>query len=266
MHDTDIHFVFTVPTGILQAGIRAVSQRKRFTDYFANNAELDAKITRSNESHSYFTSLLEQVMETLKHRLPDITQSSRVPASTKNILADLETQFSSHTLIPTVGVEQSEEENTGSTSIPGETDADQIYYLEAPSDRVNRDEDKAFAIFCLLNDFHELRNAIRSAWIKYLIGVSDLITASTITSTAFQLAIRTQEELLADFPDAGDYEMVLTTLMSMIEQTSGESENSDEVEIDDRIADWIFAPAHSALDSFCEILRPGEVRALNLSF
>lgn len=87
----------------------------------------------------------------------------------------------------------------------------------------------------------------------------DLITASVITNSAFQLAIRTQDEILAAYPQYRDNQDVLLTIMNPFIKAQGSDLKEGEVEIDGDVAQWIFAPVHSILDSFCDVLDPRKV-------
>jgi hypothetical protein len=64
--------------------------------------------------------------------------------------------------------------------------------------------------------------------------------------------------LLAAFPDSEDYQTVLADLLAVLSR-----EGSDKMEIDGRLAQWIFAPVHSLLDTFVDdILQPNHVPLL----
>lgn len=91
----------------------------------------------------------------------------------------------------------------------------------------------------------------------YLLDKNDLMTTAVITNTAFQLAIRTQDEILAAHPDCGDYQNVLSTMLAVLADKQSISDDEIEFELDGAIADWIYGPAHSLLDSFCDVLQPG---------
>jgi hypothetical protein len=61
--------------------------------------------------------------------------------------------------------------------------------------------------------------------------------------------------LLAAFPDSEDYQTVLAGLLAVLSR-----EGSGKMEIDGGLAQWIFAPVHSLLDTFVDdILQPKHV-------
>ena len=73
-----------------------------------------------------------------------------------------------------------------------------LYEIRAPQ-KNGKDEEKLSAIFCLFDDLARLRLFVLSLWKQFKQRNIDLITASLTTNTAFQLAIRAQDEILIDF-------------------------------------------------------------------
>jgi hypothetical protein len=131
-----------------------------------------------------------------------------------------------------------------------------IYEL-APETKADTNEEKLFAMFCLFDDLARLRKFLLDLWTDYLLEKNDLIATAVTTNTAFQLAIRTQDEILAAYPDCGDYQNVLSTILAVLEDKQSISEDEIEFELDGAVVDWIYGPAHSMLDSFCDVLQPG---------
>jgi hypothetical protein len=115
-----------------------------------------------------------------------------------------------------------------------------------------------FAIYCLFDDLNRLRHYISNLWIQYKTNRLDLIAASFATNTAIQLAVRSQADILSLFPAFMDYQGVLATLLTQHTVQKGNEDGTMEVVMDDDEAQWIFTPAHSMLDSFCDILEPGQ--------
>lgn len=244
-----------MPIQILRAGVRAVSLRKRSTDRFKRQT-ISPQAAQSNDRHSYFTSLMEEAINTLGPRIPGSLRRHIPDSSSKNIFSVLEAQFSD--------LDGDEAGSGDLVPFPIEVDTDPRYELEILTDAEHKQEEKTFALFCYFDDLHKLQVVIQKAWVNYLIGRSDIITASMITNTAFQLAIRTQEELVAVYPDSGNYSVVLEFLLSRIAKESGSSVEVDQLKqgaiVGGGVATWLFAPAHQLLDSFCDVLNPGEVR------
>lgn len=58
-------------------------------------------------------------------------------------------------------------------------------------------------------------------WEQFKQGKIDLITASVVTNTAFQLAIRAQDKILAEFPASANYEVIPSLLATSLSKTHG---------------------------------------------
>lgn len=244
-----------IPSEIIRAALRAVSARNRFTAYFRSKTKAgENEMARDNDRHSYFIALMEEVLLTLQPCFAvsagDATGEDRQPSST---LEDLENRFA--ILEVEEPVEQEGDDAMGSAAL---SPTQPIYDLEIPKVEKDMEEEKLFAIFCLFEDLGRLRTYLSRVWVEYKLGIVDLITASVTTNTAFQLAIRTQEELLVNYPQLGDYQNVLSTVMGLVAKDQGGDETL-ELEVDDHIAEWLFAPAHSLLDSFCDVLDSRQV-------
>jgi hypothetical protein len=282
-----------IPSEIMRAGIRAVSARKRSAHYFESNTNSrDTKATQANRGHTHFISLLEEAIMTLQpcFALSVSANSGEEPERSNFTIEDLENRFA------TLEVEEPMEQlDDVHSTISVHTEL--VYQVEAPEDQESIEAEKFFALFCLFDDLQNLRGFLEKLWIEYGAGNVDLITAAVTTNSAFQLALRTQEEMLAAYPECGDYQSkesaililllltrsltgevyrkispnicsdnktfiltfsagVLSSLMAVFSKGTGQT---DEIEIDDNIVMWMFAPAHQLLDSFCDVIIPNKV-------
>jgi hypothetical protein len=251
----------SVPTEIIRAGLRAVSARKRCTTYFKEHtADGDQKTSESNEGHSHIISVLEEVLMTLYPRFA-------VSAGRDSKESDFKTSFSNigelENRFAALEVEEPADVVGGSPAINANTQLSTVYDLESPQTKSDLDQEKLFAIYCLFDDLERLRTHLTQLWMDYKEKRVDLVTAAATTNTAFQLAIRTQNEMLAIYPDCVDYQSILLIVLNELsknEEADGQDEG--EVEMDDNVAQWLFAPAHSILDSFCDVLDPKTVPIL----
>ncbi len=201
-----------IPSEIMRAGFRAVSARKRCAGYFKDNTDpRDAETARANQGHSYFISLMEEVIMALQ---PCFERSSGTEQAAKQDLKttgssieDLENKFAA--------LEVEEPINRSDDAQPSDSKAPQPFYeLELPKNKENAQAEKLFALFCLFDDFQSLRTFVSELWTRYGAGRVDLITASVTSNAAFQLAVRTQEEMQTAYPECGDYQSKASTNMS----------------------------------------------------
>ncbi|CZR57669.1 uncharacterized protein PAC_07558 [Phialocephala subalpina] len=253
-----------VPIDVLRAGLRAVSARKRCTAHFVKQTEPSGLETlESNQSHSHFTALMESVIMTLQPRFA-VETGRKVEAEDSKLknttIEELENRFA------TLEVEEPAEVDSESTAGAGTSkpQAEQpSYELQAPEKKEDLEEEKVFAIYCLLDDLNQLRSYVQKVWIDYKAQRLDLITASVTTNTVIQLARRTQDEILTLYPASAEYEDVLNTLVAHYAKSTDQGpvgpNETGEVELDQNEAECIFAPAHSILENFCEVLKPGQV-------
>ena len=65
--------------------------------------------------------------------------------------------------------------------------------------------DTAFAIWCLLEDYHELSTFVHNIWLEYCKGDVSLQVAGLITDTAFGIMRRANEDFVAAHPSLQDY-------------------------------------------------------------
>ncbi|EME79546.1 uncharacterized protein MYCFIDRAFT_85533 [Pseudocercospora fijiensis CIRAD86] len=70
------------------------------------------------------------------------------------------------------------------------------------------EEDKEFAMWCLLRDCHEIRDFIRSLWESYANGQVTIMTAADVTEKAFVLIGRAAEIFAADFPSLATFDQI----------------------------------------------------------
>ncbi|CZR66882.1 uncharacterized protein PAC_16783 [Phialocephala subalpina] len=242
----------TIPSDIIRSGLSAISARKRCTNYFkSKTTPEDIKTAQSNSEHSYFISLMEEVIMTLQPCFATSAGASTHKAEAKSVsIEDLENRFAS------LEVEEPQEDNVPAEPSPSTNSLEVVYDVEPPKTEKDIASEKLFALFCLFDDLQCLRTFIREQWVEFAVGKSSLITVSVVTNAALQLSIRTQDEILAAYPDCADYQSVLEAVMNAYNTNSHEEL---EAEIDDTLVHWIFAPAHQILDSFCDILRPNQV-------
>ncbi|PVH87784.1 hypothetical protein DL98DRAFT_509345 [Cadophora sp. DSE1049] len=246
-----------VPADIIRAGLRAVSARKRSAAFYQQGTnDEDEETAADNHRHSYFISLMEKVLSVLHpcFAVFAAAKSSEV-VSPDNIFESLQNRFAA------LEVEEPVEPQIGPEPKAAVTDV-VIYELENSKDQQVKNEERLFAIFCLFDDLARIRTFVLDLWKQYKVGKLDLITASVTTNTAFQLAIRTQDEILADFPASVDYESILAILlpeMTKILEKPTARDAEGEIDMVVGMTAWIYLPVYKMLESFCEVLRPGSI-------
>ncbi|PQE07346.1 Ank-repeat mbp1 protein [Rutstroemia sp. NJR-2017a WRK4] len=230
-----------VPTEIIRAGIRAVSARRKCTAYFESitNKDDDEKLSR-NESHAYFTKLMEDVLVILQpHFAPSTTPKDSTKQPSGSLLQDLQNRFAR------LEVEEPEEpDDEKEVEAPVDNHLT-IYELRATNEKAAVEE-QAFAYFCLFGELDKVRSHLEAVWTDYKLERTDIITAAVVTNTAFQLARRAQDEALSAFPGGENYAQV----KPMLNQVTGK------VNMDEETENWTFYFAYETLTNFCAISEP----------
>jgi hypothetical protein len=239
--------LITMPPEIVRAGMRAVSARKKCTAYFESitKDDSDDEKVRGNESHAYFTKLMEDVLRILQPHFTSFTTPNNTNEQTSgSLLQDLQNRFAQ--------LELEEPEEIDDETIVEAPISNQlaVYELKA-TDQNAVAEEKAFAYYCLFSDLEKLRSHLKAVWTDYKAERTDIITAAVVTNTAFQLAMRAQDEALSAFPGAGDY----AEFMFMTLQAHGDEEFS----MDEETTDWMLYFAFQKLHEFCRILHPPRI-------
>ncbi|KAF4626859.1 hypothetical protein G7Y89_g11294 [Cudoniella acicularis] len=149
--------VIEVPTSIIQAGLRAISARKRCAAYFASGAvEKDKEVKQANHRHIYIISLMEEVLLTLQPCFAASVDkgSTAESESLNNDFEFLKNRFAA------LDVEEPFDQylETPTTSRPPPQQfAEPLYEFEDPITKEDVEEEKLFALFCLFDDLWNLR-------------------------------------------------------------------------------------------------------------
>lgn len=125
---------------------------------------------------------MEDVLRVLQPRFLTTRQhqtNHTKPASAEGIdsFETIENRFAA------LEVEDTEELDNSSTVSP--ESVARVYELETPKDKKVLEEERMFSIFCLLDDFWQLRDYVSTLWSDYKDEKIDLITASVTTNAAF---------------------------------------------------------------------------------
>ncbi|KAI9640150.1 hypothetical protein NHQ30_011387 [Ciborinia camelliae] len=244
-----------VPISIIQAGLRAISARRKCTSFFVDlTAENDIQGVQSNESHEFFTDLMDEVLTILQPLFEVVTgATSTTFENTKTPSEDIKNRFAQLEVEDTIEDTQNDfPAATRSKSIES-PDAD---YELGISDSKAYNEEKMFALICLFKDLQKLRSFIDGIWKDYDKENIDLITAAATTNAAFQLGIRAQEEVAINFPGLDDYDQAFTMMFS-IEYPESKFRTRG------TLGDFIFASTYNILRNFCHVLQPDIVPAMN---
>lgn len=236
-----------VPSSFAVVLNRAISVRRSH----GAQAEKSASESSAN-SHNYFIGILEHVQQVLRPRMAGDkgdTSSENIQNVT-NKFEGLDVQEPSEAFLQAPDLPMP-------TSTTGRT-----VEVNYEAERMQDFEEATFALTLLLTDFSELRNVISNAWEAYKIGASDIVSASIMTNSAFDLARRAEEDVQHLFDKFGGTELLINRFYMAYCKRRGQDPESKERpgnELNFRvydIAESVYLPTFTLLNSFSNMVQP----------
>ncbi len=175
-----------MPGGLRKVLERAIQARQRCAEWF-RTSKLQNKY--SDEGHQHFIDVLKSALEILETRNVAATKEKNDPANSKNVeeadafLHGVTNRFEVLGVEDTVNLEDLEAISAGGD----------IFELEYESEEMKM----SLMIFCLFEDLHRIQDFLHGIWKSFKAKTLDLVTATIITNTAFDLVHRNEEEILA---------------------------------------------------------------------
>ena len=261
-----------VPSAILGLLRSAINLRRRCSNWFLNNSSREDKLRESTQKHSYFIGVLENVLQVLESN----SEPSIIP---QNNVSDLVGKLN---LGPTSPAPAEQHDNPydvlflddESVSKPASSLEPDVA-LQSPQtvpppakvtyEMETTDEEIYFGIYCFFDDLNRLREFLIDLWSRYHRGSCDLITTAVVTNSAFELIHRAEKDLAASFPKNDTFQKTAGLLYSVMCILRGEGPDHREREGDVinfkmwDVADWLFLPVHSLLQSFLPVIQAGHV-------
>lgn len=189
-----------VPSFFATAIGRVIEARRSFAVFYEQQEKSSDQLSKSNAKHSFFLSVLEQVREILKPRMP---------ADVFNISAMLEALGKNH-VSPDGSPSPAEPSSDGRNN--NKFDILKVYepsaeFLAAPGaqpsimepvyqpEGEDTFEDAFFAFTILLQEMLQLRAQVRELWHNYAAGTIHLTAVAIASNTAVQLARAMEADL-----------------------------------------------------------------------
>ena len=277
-----------VPASVIKLGGQVVDLRKGFSRFYEKQAT-DSTRT-ANLKHAHFVSTLEEVISILKAPSSGASNDS-VNASTSTNTGDtvkastdrisrgtemLSNQFDHLELEEPIDIDDTSPALSAATPTTGATASkahDKVSCrVEYQSDNDEDDEEKYFAMYCLFTDLHGLRTFIGKTWEDYSDGKMDLMAASVLTNTAFDLVRRTETKFFTALPEFESAQKLIQFFMLFISILRGVNprhrERPDDwfnYEVAD-VAQWLYLPTFILLDGFCDVIQPRQMPLMKPGF
>lgn len=188
--------LISVPLTFINTLNRVISTRSRFSERLSlHGAHVDID---SDFRHSYFTGILEQVLDILKPRTSPSTQDAAQAGAEgpSASLGNLGGKFAK------LDVYEPSEEFLNAPAIerPSPVKNDDAIYETDPGATL---EDAMFAYMLMLEDLDKIRAQVGWIWSQHRDGLLDLAAAAVATNTACDLARNLTEEFVPMFATHG---------------------------------------------------------------
>ena len=277
-----------VPVSVIKLASQVVDLRKGFFRFYEKQT-IDSTRT-ANFKHAHFISVLEEVISILKapsagasndsvKASASTDKSNATKASTDRISGGTEmlsNQFDHLELEEPIDIDEPLPASSAATpateAITSKTDDKFSRRVEYQSDNDEDDEEKYFAMYCLFADLHGLRTFIGKTWEDYSNGRMDLMAASIITNTAFDLVRRTETKFFSALPEFESAQKLIQFFMFFISILRGvdprHKERPDDwfnYEVAD-VAQWLYLPTFILLDGFCDVIQPRQMPLMKPGF
>ena len=280
--------VIVVPESVIKLASQVVDLRRGFSRFYEKQA---TDSTRTADlKHAHFVSTLEEVINILKppsSGASDNAENASTPISKGNTTKAISDRISNGTEMLSNQFDHLELEEpieiddalpASSTAMPttgaaaSKTDEKVSHRVEYQSDNDEDDEEKYFAMYCLFTDLHGLRTFIGRTWDDYSDGRMDLMTASILTNTAFDLVRRMETKFFAALPEFESAQKLIQFFMLFISILRGvnprHKQRPDDwfnYEVAD-VAQWLYLPTFILLDGFCDVIQPRQMPLMKPGF
>ncbi|KAF8855489.1 hypothetical protein BDZ45DRAFT_502211 [Acephala macrosclerotiorum] len=194
-----------IPDTIVQVVERAIKARRRCADWFASTGVENG---HSTEGHLHFIEILEQAVGILKpssgNTAAEAPKTTPKPQPKPKLRPETHNFNGLSNRFSNLEVEELEDIADASATIqvlnigsklvpkskaPPPKNVD-VYELET-----DNAYDKGFDVFCFFEDLHRIQDFLADTWGSYKEGVIDLMTATLVTNSAFDIVRREEEQL-----------------------------------------------------------------------
>jgi len=200
-----------IPLSVIKKLERAIDLRQRCASWFHVRPH-SAVSAASNQSHQNFIEVLVKVLDILRPLCSPVMnggeeethQSKDKPAKDADPLVKLYNSFEALT------VEAAEEEEDLANltlhhtraKVGRPTKVEKSTFVPEPR---SRDDEFMLGCFCFFQDLQEVRSFLQGIWQRYYDKVITLVTASLVTTAAFDFIQRVEQRFNATFSQSGDY-------------------------------------------------------------
>ena len=277
-----------IPDSVIKLANQVIDLRRGFSRFYEKQA---TDLTRAAIfKHAHFVEILEEVIDILKAPSSAGTKDSVIASTPAKIEHTVKTakdcgsgdsdvlsnQFNNLELEEPIELDDastpSNIELSTNHATTTKTNSESSLQVEYQPDNDENGEETYFAMYCLFADLRRLRIMIGRTWEDYSKGEIDLMSASILTNTAFDLVRRTEASFFDALPDFESAQKLIQTFMLFICISRGvnprHKERPDDwfnYEVLD-VAQWLYLPTFTLLDGFCDVIQPRQMPLMKPGF
>lgn len=179
-----------IPEAIIKTAENVIDGRQECAEWYSAQAlQGGGDLEKENDSHRYFILVLRKILRLLKEARAKSVVAPTTTDSKKDrkVKASKESQPDNHSnLFDYLDVQEPSDSPLGERGNPL-TDGKGRVFSAAHFELEKKDDDRAFATWCFLQDLNDVRSYVRETWLEYAKGQVSFFAASSITDTAFGL-------------------------------------------------------------------------------
>ncbi|KAF7198378.1 hypothetical protein HII31_00117 [Pseudocercospora fuligena] len=210
------HPPIEVPLEMIELAADVIAGRSTAVDFYSGHQKKSEAEKASDAGHIHFIEALKQVrelLETARRRRKSKAKKHVLKAVGDGGNADCVTNHLSN-LFDHLQVEEPSIEAWSKPSLKKAESASKLV-SEPITLEVNEQEEKRFALWCLLQDMEELRAFIQQTWREHRNDDTvSLVAASAVAETGFEIMRRMEGEFVQKYPDLDTYQEALWFLVS----------------------------------------------------
>lgn len=187
-----------IPLGILDCTRDTIKGRQQSALWYADKGDI-----QSNSTHRYFLTTLEEIFELLKREV-----KSRRPKRKKKIELATDSKDLGNVFLH-LELEDSSIGDETDTPVKAKKTPTFKQPVALEMSEEDLDNEKRFAIWCLMDDLHSIRAHMRGIWKQYKDGELSLQTTCEITDRAVHIMCLVRDDFLSDHPTLASWTQIL---------------------------------------------------------
>ncbi|KAM0797735.1 hypothetical protein BDR22DRAFT_431292 [Usnea florida] len=260
-----------VPMALAKALNRAIKLRQQHNERSRGQtgSGLSTDVEDSNESHSHFLGILENVREILQGLMPSemhgnlLSQPTSTPSWQEGSGTCGKTQISN--IFEHLHIHEPSQEFLDAPDVERAISADAAGEPMYEAEKLCDIEEQYTASHCFFQDVKNIRFFLRQLWTSYKDGGLNLVSVSITTNTAIEFVRSMEQDLLHRFPEKSDYESIVHIFYGAQCLNRGhnpsDKQNPDDLfnfEVYD-LAEAVMIPTYIVIQGLQNVIKPNQI-------